>query len=80
MSDPIIVGADGSVPSERAVAFAADEAARYERALTVVHAVEKWPFDIPARHRPRRGEVADARGRPGAGRTPSASPAPGSRR
>ncbi|SPT63902.1 universal stress protein [Actinomadura madurae] len=47
MSDPIIVGADGSVPSERAVAWAADEAARYGRDLTIVHAVEKWPFDIP---------------------------------
>ncbi|MCP9948979.1 universal stress protein [Actinomadura madurae] len=47
MSDPIVVGADGSVPSERAVAWAADEAARYGRDLTIVHAVEKWPFDIP---------------------------------
>ncbi|SPT51183.1 universal stress protein [Actinomadura madurae] len=47
MSDPIVVGADGSVPSERAVAWAADEAARYGRDLTIVHAVESWPFDIP---------------------------------
>ncbi|MEU8344866.1 universal stress protein [Spirillospora sp. NPDC048832] len=47
MSDPIIVGADGSVPSEHAVAWAADEAARYGRELRIVHAIEKWPFDVP---------------------------------
>lgn len=47
MTDPIIVGADGSAPSERAVAWAADEAARYGRGLGIVHAVEKWGFDVP---------------------------------
>ncbi|MFA1542682.1 universal stress protein [Actinomadura monticuli] len=47
MSDPIVVGADGSVPSEHALAWAADEAARYRRDLRIVHAVEKWPFDVP---------------------------------
>jgi nucleotide-binding universal stress UspA family protein len=47
MSDPIIVGADGSVPSERAVAWAADEAARHGLPLRIVHAVEEWPFDVP---------------------------------
>ncbi|CNE42333.1 stress response protein [Mycobacterium tuberculosis] len=47
MSDPIVVGTDGSVPSERAVAWAADEAARFKRDLRIVHAVEKWPFDVP---------------------------------
>jgi nucleotide-binding universal stress UspA family protein len=47
MSDPIVVGADGSAPSEHAVAWAADEAARYKRGLKIVHAIEKWPFDIP---------------------------------
>lgn len=56
MSDPIIVGADGSVPSERAVAWAADEAARYGRALRIVHMVEKWPFDVPLNTAP--GEVS----------------------
>ncbi|WP_329092648.1 universal stress protein [Actinomadura citrea] len=55
MSDPIIVGADGSVPSERAVAWAADEAARYGRALKIVHAVERWGFDVPLNTAP--GEV-----------------------
>ncbi|MFI0411775.1 universal stress protein [Actinomadura sp. 3N508] len=47
MSDPIIVGADGSVPSGRAVAWAADDAARRRRALKIVHAVERWPYDVP---------------------------------
>ncbi|WP_141576811.1 universal stress protein [Actinomadura sp. WMMA1423] len=47
MSDPIIVGADGSVPSERAVAWAADEAARYGRELKILHAVERWAYDVP---------------------------------
>ncbi|GGQ20255.1 nucleotide-binding universal stress UspA family protein [Actinomadura coerulea] len=55
MSDPIIVGADGSVPSERAVAWAADEAARYGRALKILHAVERWGFDVPLNTAP--GEV-----------------------
>ncbi|MCP9949001.1 universal stress protein [Actinomadura madurae] len=47
MSNPIIVGADGSVPSEQAVAWAVDDAARYGRDLRIVHAAERWPFDIP---------------------------------
>ncbi|MFA1547928.1 universal stress protein [Actinomadura chokoriensis] len=47
MSSPIVVGADGSVPSERAVEWAADEAARHGRDLRIVHAIEKWPFDVP---------------------------------
>lgn len=47
MSHPIIVGADGSVPSERAVAWAAEDAARYGRGLEIVHVVERWPFDVP---------------------------------
>lgn len=55
MSDPITVGADGSVPSERAVAWAADEAARYGRALKILHAVERWGFDVPLNTAP--GEV-----------------------
>jgi nucleotide-binding universal stress UspA family protein len=47
MSNPIVVGADGSAPSEHAVAWAADEAARYKSDLRIVHAIEKWPFDVP---------------------------------
>ena len=56
MAEPIIVGADGSVPSARAVAWAADEAARYRRDLRIVHAVENWAFDVPLTAAP--GEVA----------------------
>lgn len=56
VSDPIIVGVDGSVPSERAVAWAADEAARYGCGLRIVHAVEQWAFDVPLNVAP--GEVA----------------------
>jgi nucleotide-binding universal stress UspA family protein len=56
MSDPIVVGTDGSPPSEHAVAWAADEAALYRRDLRIVHAIEKWPFDIPLTIAP--GEAA----------------------
>ncbi|MGW2309336.1 universal stress protein [Actinomadura luteofluorescens] len=59
MSDPIIVGADGSVPSERAVAWAADEAARCGRPLKILHAVERWGFDVPLNTAP--GEVVSLR-------------------
>ncbi|MGI5202479.1 universal stress protein [Spirillospora sp. CA-108201] len=55
MSDPIIVGADGSDPSDRAVAWSADEAARYGRPLKILHAVERWGFDVPLNTAP--GEV-----------------------
>ncbi|TMR06842.1 universal stress protein [Actinomadura soli] len=47
MTEQIIVGADGSGPSARAVAWAADEAARLGCELRIVHVVEKWGFDVP---------------------------------
>ncbi|GAA2086553.1 universal stress protein [Actinomadura alba] len=51
MSDPsaapIVVGTDGSAPAERAVAWAADDAARRRRPLRIVHAIEQWVFDTP---------------------------------
>ncbi|WP_067461238.1 universal stress protein [Actinomadura macra] len=56
MSDSIIVGTDGSAPSERAVAWAADEAARHGRNLTIVHVTEDWPFDIPLNTAPQTSE------------------------
>jgi len=43
----ILVGADGSTPSDLAVAWAADEAARTGRSLRVVHVVETAMLDIP---------------------------------
>jgi nucleotide-binding universal stress UspA family protein len=46
-ADPIIVGTDGSPPADAAVTWAADEAARLRRPLLIVHAVERWLYDIP---------------------------------
>ncbi|WP_329519509.1 universal stress protein [Spirillospora sp. NBC_01491] len=45
--EAVLVGTDGSPGAERAVAWAADDAALRGRPLHVVHAVETWPFDIP---------------------------------
>ncbi|MFG2006243.1 universal stress protein [Spirillospora sp. NPDC048911] len=47
MTEPIIVGTDGSAPADRAVRWAADEAARRDRPLHIVHTEERWPYDIP---------------------------------
>jgi nucleotide-binding universal stress UspA family protein len=44
---PIVVGADGSPQAETAVLWAADEAALLARPLRIVHAVERWLYDIP---------------------------------
>ncbi|WP_165950185.1 universal stress protein [Actinomadura sp. GC306] len=45
----ILVGADGSAPSDLAVAWAADEAARTGRSLRLVHVVETAMLDVPGR-------------------------------
>ncbi|TDE36807.1 universal stress protein [Actinomadura sp. 6K520] len=45
----VLVGADGSAPSDLAVAWAADEAARTGRSLRLVHVVETAMLDVPAR-------------------------------
>ncbi|MBO2455201.1 universal stress protein [Actinomadura barringtoniae] len=47
MSDPIIVGVDGSAPSDRALDWAADEAVRRGLELHIVHAQETWPYSWP---------------------------------
>jgi nucleotide-binding universal stress UspA family protein len=51
MSDPIaapiVVGTDGSRQAETAVTWAADEAALLGRPLHIVHAIERWLYDIP---------------------------------
>ncbi|MEU5994931.1 universal stress protein [Spirillospora sp. NPDC047418] len=50
MSTPrtkVLVGIDGSAASDRAVAWAADEAARFGKALNLVHVVETATLDIP---------------------------------
>ncbi|MCW2897898.1 MAG: UspA domain protein [Streptosporangiaceae bacterium] len=44
---PVVVGTDGSPPADRAVAWAADDAARWGRALHIVHVTERWIYDIP---------------------------------
>ncbi|TDB99272.1 universal stress protein [Actinomadura sp. 7K534] len=45
----ILVGADGSAPSDLAVIWAADEAARTGRSLRLVHVVETAMLDVPGR-------------------------------
>ncbi|WP_301174936.1 universal stress protein [Actinomadura geliboluensis] len=47
MSEPIVVGIDGSEESDRAVRWAAAEAVLRERALHIVHALESWPYKAP---------------------------------
>jgi nucleotide-binding universal stress UspA family protein len=47
MSEPIVVGTDGSRHAETAVRWAADEAARRQHPLLLVHVLEPWLYDIP---------------------------------
>ncbi|MEU8802890.1 universal stress protein [Spirillospora sp. NPDC048819] len=56
MSEPIVVGTDGSVESDRAVEWAAAEAVLYRRPLRIVHAVESWPFKAPLFAPPEKAE------------------------
>jgi nucleotide-binding universal stress UspA family protein len=42
LSDPVVVGTDGSEHADRAVEWAADEAIRRHRPLHIVHAVQPW--------------------------------------
>jgi nucleotide-binding universal stress UspA family protein len=44
---PVAVGTDGSPPAARAVAWAADDSARWGRPLHIVHVAERWVYDIP---------------------------------
>jgi nucleotide-binding universal stress UspA family protein len=46
MKDPIIAGTDGSPSADRAVEWAAVEAARRRRRLHIVHAVQPWDSDL----------------------------------
>lgn len=45
----VVVGFDGSVPSEQAVRWAAARARRLRLALEVVQAVPLWPYDVRSR-------------------------------
>ncbi|MBB2910818.1 nucleotide-binding universal stress UspA family protein [Streptosporangium becharense] len=47
MTAHVVVGVDGSPSSQRAVEWAADDAARRGCALRIVHACEPWTYDIP---------------------------------
>jgi len=47
MSEPIVVGIDGSEESDHALQWAAAEAVLRERPLHIVHALESWPYRAP---------------------------------
>ncbi|MFA1541808.1 universal stress protein [Actinomadura monticuli] len=47
MSEPIVVGIDGSEESDHALQWAAAEAALRERPLHIVHTLESWPYKAP---------------------------------
>lgn len=47
VSDPVVVGTDGSAGATRAVEWAADHAVLQGLPLRVVHAVERLPYDGP---------------------------------
>ncbi|WP_051301426.1 universal stress protein [Actinomadura rifamycini] len=53
---PIVVGVDGSRPSDRAVEWAADRAVRTGRALRLIFVSEVWPYDIPFHTAPHDSE------------------------
>ncbi|MFD0664087.1 universal stress protein [Thermocatellispora tengchongensis] len=46
MPGEIVVGVDGSAPSRAALEWAADDALRMHAPLLVLHAVERWPYQI----------------------------------
>ncbi|MFA1541792.1 universal stress protein [Actinomadura monticuli] len=46
MSAPIVVGTDGSGAAERAVEWAAADAAQRHRPLHIVHAAQIWPYQV----------------------------------
>ncbi|MEU4541533.1 universal stress protein [Streptosporangium sp. NPDC023825] len=47
MTDPIVVGVDGSRSSRQAVTWAAQEATLRKAPLHVVHAALRWAYDVP---------------------------------
>ncbi|WP_285692532.1 universal stress protein [Actinomadura sp. NBRC 104412] len=47
MSDPIVVGADASAGADRAVLWAAEEAAARGRRLHIVHSIDKSLYELP---------------------------------
>jgi nucleotide-binding universal stress UspA family protein len=47
MIQPIVVGTDGSARADVAVEWAADEATLRRLPLHIVHAAERWDYDVP---------------------------------
>ncbi|MFG2006240.1 universal stress protein [Spirillospora sp. NPDC048911] len=60
--EPVVVGTDGSAGAERAVRWAADDAARTHRPLLIVHVVERRIYDGPASAIPGIRETLTERG------------------
>jgi nucleotide-binding universal stress UspA family protein len=63
MSAPIVVGTDGSGPADRAVDWAAADAAQRHRPLHIVHAAQIWPYQVPRFVPPDEPDGASRAGR-----------------
>ncbi|GAA1898222.1 universal stress protein [Actinomadura bangladeshensis] len=63
MSAPIVVGTDGSGIAERAVDWAAADAARRHRPLHIVHAAQIWPYQVRRFTPPAESESVSRAGR-----------------
>ncbi|MGS2641348.1 universal stress protein [Streptosporangium sp. LJ11] len=59
MTHVIVVGADGSAAGTAAVEWAADDAARADRPLRIVYAVDRWPYQISKFPNPVMGDVLE---------------------
>ncbi|MBG0817831.1 universal stress protein [Planomonospora sp. ID82291] len=57
MSDPVIVGTDGSAAGSAAVEWAADDAARMRAPLRIVFALDRSPYQIPRFSAPEWGDA-----------------------
>ncbi|MEV7007505.1 universal stress protein [Streptosporangium sp. NPDC051022] len=61
MTEPVVVGVDGSASSLEAVAWAAKEAALRNAPLHLVHAALRWAYDVPLVPQPAHwGPAAEA--------------------
>lgn len=56
MRQPIVVATDGSTAATAAVEWAADDAARKQLPLRIVHALDRLPYDIPRYPIPNMGD------------------------
>ncbi|MFC5748292.1 universal stress protein [Actinomadura rugatobispora] len=63
MSDPIVVGTDASAGADRAVEWAADEAASRGRPLHIVHSIDKGLYELPLFAPSRVADSVTAAGR-----------------